>query len=130
LASVESAPIHQKSKLYNLLLRPQVNMASLAAAMPIAGDFLGKFDAEVIELAEINMKYEGYISKEQDLVDKMSRLEDLKLQPDFDYHTLNALSKEARTKLTQHRPRTIGQAGRISGISPADVSVLLVHLGR
>jgi len=130
LASVDSAPIQQKSKLYNLLLRPQVNMSTLAAAIPDAGDFLGKFDAEVIELAEINMKYEGYISKEQDLVDKMSRLEDLKLQPDFDYHTLHALSKEARTKLTQHRPRTIGQAGRISGISPADVSVLLVHLGR
>lgn len=130
LESVDSAPIAQKLKLYNLVLRPQVGMPSLAAAVPLAGNFLSQFDAEIIELAEINMKYEGYIQKEQDLVDKMSRLEAMALQPDYDYHGISALSKEARAKLSQHKPRTLGQASRISGVSPADVSVLLVHLGR
>lgn len=130
LDSVDSAPIAQKLKLYNLVLRPQVGMPSLAAAVPLAGNFLSQFDAEIIELAEINMKYEGYIQKEQDLVDKMSRLEAMALQPDYDYHGISALSKEARAKLSQHKPRTLGQASRISGVSPADVSVLLVHLGR
>ncbi len=130
LESVGSAPMPQKFKLYNLVLRPQVNLPALAAAIPDAGAFLSRFDAEIVELAEINMKYEGYIQKEQDMVDKMSRLEDLALQTDFDYHTISALSNEARNKLTRHRPRTLGQASRISGVSPADVSVLLVHLGR
>jgi tRNA uridine 5-carboxymethylaminomethyl modification enzyme len=130
LASVDSAPIAQKFKLFNLVLRPQVGMPALATAIPSVGDFLGKYDAETIELAEINMKYEGYIQKEQDLVDKMSRLEAMALQPDCDYYGISALSKEARTKLSQHKPRTLGQASRISGVSPADISVLLVHLGR
>jgi tRNA uridine 5-carboxymethylaminomethyl modification enzyme len=87
-------------------------------------------DSEAIELSEISMKYEGYISKEKEMVNKMNRLEDVRLKPDTDYNRLESLSLEAREKLNQVRPLTIGQASRISGISPSDVSVLLVHMGR
>ncbi len=130
LASVDSAPTVQKVKLYNILLRPQVDIPSLAAVLPELHRFLAPFEREFIELAEINMKYEGYIQKEQDMVAKVNRLEDMRLQEDFDYRTVHALSIEARDKLSKAKPRTLGQASRISGVSPADVSVLLVHLGR
>jgi tRNA uridine 5-carboxymethylaminomethyl modification enzyme len=130
LVSVESAPSVQKVKLYNILLRPQVDIRGLAATLPELERFLGPYDNEFVELAEINMKYEGYIRKEEDMVAKMSRLEDLRLQEDFNYHAISALSAEARDKLSRHKPQTLGQASRISGVSPADVSVLLVHLGR
>lgn len=130
LVSVDSAPTVQKVKLYNILLRPQVDIGALSAALPELGQFLSPFEREFVELAEINMKYDGYILKEQELVNKMNRLEDLRLQEDFDYQSIQALSFEARLKLSQARPRTLGQASRISGVSPADVSVLLVHLGR
>jgi len=130
LVSVESAPSVQKVKLYNILLRPQVDIRGLAASLPELDRFLVPYDQEFVELAEINMKYEGYIRKEEDMVAKMSRLEDVRLQENFDYHAISALSAEARDKLSRHRPQTLGQAGRISGVSPADVSVLLIHLGR
>jgi tRNA uridine 5-carboxymethylaminomethyl modification enzyme len=81
-------------------------------------------------MAEINIKYEGYIRKEEEMVQKMNRLEDVRLHENFDYRAIHALSNEARDKLSRHKPRTIGQASRISGVSPADVSVLLIHLGR
>ncbi len=130
LAQVESTPIVQKVKLHNVLLRPQVGLAGLAAALPELQRFLAPYDPEFVELAEINLKYEGYIQKEQDLVDKMNRLEGVHLHESFDYRAIAALSAEARQKLSTVKPRTIGQASRISGVSPADVSVLLVHLGR
>ena len=130
LASVESAPVVQKVKLYNILLRPQVDIPSLAAALPELQRFLSPYETEFVELAEINVKYEGYIRKEEEMVQKMSRLEDVRLHENFDYRGLTALSIEARDKLARHKPRTIGQASRISGVSPADVSVLLIHLGR
>ncbi len=130
LASVESAPVVQKVKLYNILLRPQVNIASLAGALPELQRFLSPFNPEFVELAEINIKYDGYIRKEEEMVQKMNRLEDVHLHENFDYRALTALSIEARDKLARHKPRTIGQASRISGVSPADVSVLLIHLGR
>jgi tRNA uridine 5-carboxymethylaminomethyl modification enzyme len=90
----------------------------------------GNYKAEAVEQAEINMKYAGYMAKEQEMVDKMSRLEMLKLSESFAYHSLTSLSAEAREKLTRMKPMTIGQASRISGVSPADISVLLIHLGR
>ncbi len=130
LASVDSAPVVQKVKLYNILLRPQVNIGSLAQAVPELNRFLTPFDTEFVELAEINIKYEGYIRKEEEMVQKMNRLEDVRLHENFDYLAIHALSNEARDKLSRHKPRTIGQASRISGVSPADVSVLLIHLGR
>ncbi|MBU6341023.1 MAG: tRNA uridine-5-carboxymethylaminomethyl(34) synthesis enzyme MnmG [Bacteroidetes bacterium] len=130
LKSVDSAPTVQKMKLYNILLRPQVSISGLADALPDLKQFLANYDSETLELAEIALKYEGYIKKEEELVAKMNRLEDVRLSENFDYHTLSALSIEARDKLSRIKPRTIGQASRISGVNPADVSVLLVHLGR
>ncbi len=130
LESVNSSPVSQKVKLYSILLRPQVSIQTLAQGVPDVGAFLSRFEAEFVELAEINMKYENYIRREREMVEKMNRLEDLYLHPDFDYHAVSALSAEARDKLSRHKPRTIGQASRISGVSPADISVLLIHLGR
>jgi tRNA uridine 5-carboxymethylaminomethyl modification enzyme len=130
LESVESAPIQQKTKLHNILLRPQADIPGMARFLPELAQFLSPYEREFVELAEINMKYAGYILKEEELVAKMTRLEDLHLHADFDYKSITGLSIEARDKLSKMKPRTIGQASRISGVNPADVSVLLVHLGR
>ncbi|MDX2069859.1 MAG: tRNA uridine-5-carboxymethylaminomethyl(34) synthesis enzyme MnmG [Haliscomenobacter sp.] len=130
LESKESSATRQKVKLATILLRPNIGLDELRNVVPDLDQFLQGQDQENIELAEINMKYEGYIRKEQELVDKMNRLEEVKLWETLDYHTLPSLSKEAREKLTRMRPRTIGQASRISGITPSDISVLLVHMGR
>ncbi len=130
LEQVESAPISQKLKLHNILLRPQVNIASMAAVIPGLSDFLKVYDQEVLEIVEIGIKYEGYIKKEEEMVSKHSRLEEMALHENFDYRSIKGLSIEARDKLSSMKPRTIGQASRISGVNPADVSVLLVHLGR
>lgn len=130
LESKESSPTRQKVKLASILLRPNINLDELRGVVPALDQFLQGRDQESVELAEINMKYEGYIRKEQELVDKMNRLEEMKLWESLDYHALPSLSKEAREKLSRMRPRTIGQASRISGISPSDISVLLVHMGR
>ncbi|HRI60999.1 MAG TPA: tRNA uridine-5-carboxymethylaminomethyl(34) synthesis enzyme MnmG, partial [Saprospiraceae bacterium] len=116
LQSVDSAPVNQKVKLYNILLRPQVNIPGMTQALPELAQFLAPYERECLELAEISIKYEGYIQKEQDMVNKMSRLEDLHLNPDFDYAGINGLSIEARQKLSRMKPRTIGQASRISGV--------------
>jgi tRNA uridine 5-carboxymethylaminomethyl modification enzyme len=125
-----SAPIKQKLKLHSVLVRPHISIAALRTALPAVDRELSKYDAEVLLLAEINMKYAGYIDKEQEMVDKMNRLESVRLHDSFNYHALPSLSIEAREKLTKIKPRTIGQASRISGVSPSDVSVLLVHVGR
>lgn len=130
LNQLGSAPLTQKVKLLGILLRPQIGLADLRAVLPDLHTYLGAFDEESVNLAEINMKYAGYIKKEQELVDKMSRLEEVNLHDNLDYGGLKSLSSEAREKLTRMKPRTIGQASRISGVSPADISVLLVHLGR
>ena len=125
-----TSPISQKVKLLGILLRPQIDTAGLRSALPALDEFLQGYEPEFIDLAEINMKYEGYIDREQERVDKMNRLESVRLSDTFDYQQLSSLSKEAREKLSQIRPRTVGQASRISGVSPADISVLLVHMGR
>ncbi len=130
LTSVESAQISQKAKLHNILLRPQVNIPSMAAAIPSFQQFLAPYEAECTELAEIAVKYEGYIRKEEEMVQKMNRLENVRLHAQFDYKSINGLSIEARDKLSKMKPLTIGQASRISGVNPSDVSILLVHLGR
>ena len=130
LSAMDSAPITQKGKLHGILLRPHVSLADLANILPDLAAFLDPYDRELQEYAEITMKYEGYIQREQEMVDKMNRLEDMQLLDSFDYHQLSGLSLEAREKLSRQRPRTIGQASRISGVSPADISVLLIHAGR
>ncbi|PHN04015.1 tRNA uridine-5-carboxymethylaminomethyl(34) synthesis enzyme MnmG [Flavilitoribacter nigricans] len=125
-----SSPINQKVKLHGILLRPQISMEDLRTAIPQVAELLSGYEQEFVDLAETNMKYEGYIRREQEMVDKMNRLEEVHLHEDFNYQQLASLSKEAREKLSRMKPRTIGQASRISGVSPADISVLLVHVGR
>jgi len=130
LEGQNSAPLKQKLKLHSVLIRPNIDIALLRQYLPDLKEVLSPYDAESVNLAEINMKYEGYIQKEQEMVNKMNRLESVKLRPDMDYAELQSLSSEAREKLTDMRPHTIGQASRISGVSPADISILLVHMGR
>jgi tRNA uridine 5-carboxymethylaminomethyl modification enzyme len=130
LESIGTSPISQKAKLLNILARPQITMKTLREAVPMVEDFVGNYDNEFVEMAEITMKYEGYIQKEQDMVNKMSRMEDVKLVENFNYHTITSLSIEARQKLTKVKPATIGQASRISGVSPSDISILLVSMGK
>lgn len=125
-----SQPLSQKVKLHSLLLRPHVDMGSLRKVIPALDEFLGNYEPEFIDTAVIDMKYEGYIERERERADKMNRLEGVRLFDHLDYEQLTSLSKEAREKLSQIRPQTVGQASRISGVSPADISVLLVHIGR
>lgn len=130
LTQVESMPIDQKQKLINILRRPHVEVAHLRRAVPALDTFLNTYDRETVDLAAIDIKYAGYIEKESVMVDKMNRLEEMRLHDTLDYEKIHSLSSEAREKLTRMRPRTLGQASRISGVSPADISVLLVHVGR
>ncbi len=127
-----TSQLQQKSRLSGLLLRPQLNIKDLQKHLSHFNEFIGKssYDDEVLEEAEILMKYEGYIAKEQDLAIKVSKFEDFELKDDFDYSQLRSLSTEAREKLNMIKPKTIGQASRISGVSPADINVLMVFLGR
>lgn len=130
LSAKGSAPLRQKMKMHKVLLRPKLGIQDFATAIPKVKDFIQQFDEEFISCAEINLKYEGYIRKEQDQVAKINRLENVRLYDSLDYSTIKGLSAEAVEKLNQLKPATIGQASRISGVSPADVSVLLVYVGR
>ncbi|MBK9477312.1 MAG: tRNA uridine-5-carboxymethylaminomethyl(34) synthesis enzyme MnmG [Bacteroidia bacterium] len=130
LASVDSAPINQKVKYFSILSRPNISIVALSNSDPELNLFLKNFDSECIEQAEILMKYEGYIFKEQEMVDKQNRLESLELHHILDYKNIPSLSAEAKDKLNKVKPKTIGQASRISGISPADISVLMIYMGR
>ena len=132
LISKETQPVNQKAKMASLVLRPQVNIKDIASCSEILADFFSKIQAEedMIEEAEILIKYEGYISKEQELADKFYKFENIALREDINYSEFKSLSSEAREKLNRIKPKTIGQASRISGVSPADVSVLIVYLGR
>jgi len=133
LESMDTAPIRQKVKLDSLLLRPQVSFSQMISHIDFLRQFtkqIGEDATEILEEAEILIKYEGYIIKEQEIAEKLSKFDDMPLKPDFDYLSLSSLSTEARQKFTRIRPATIGQASRISGISPSDISVLLIFLGR
>ena len=130
LERLGSASINQKLRYYNLLSRPNVGIKEMAIADQGLSDFISSFSEEAIEEAEILMKYEGYIQREQENAEKLSRLEELKIQPNFNYNAIASLGAEALEKFNKHKPSTIGQASRISGISPADISVLLIHMGR
>ena len=131
LTSIDSAEIRQKLKLLGILLTTTcIDRYHLNKILPGVAEVMGRYDHEIQQLAEITMKYSGYIEKEQEMVDKLNRLEAVRLHDTFDYHALPSLSAEAREKLTKIKPRTIGQASRISGVSPSDVSVLLIHVGR
>lgn len=134
LETIGSAPLSQKVKMENLILRPEISFEELRKRVPALQAFLDtdvtEHRDEAVESAEILIKYGTYIHKEQELAAKISHLEDIRLNDDFDYQKLKSLSFEAREKLTKIRPQTIGQASRISGVNPSDISVLIVFLGR
>lgn len=128
-----TSPIAQRAKLGYILLRPQLNLFDMIVGLEMLRekyDLSDRFVRECVQEAEILIKYDGYINKEYDLAEKLNRLDYVKLPADFDYHTLTSLSFEAREKLNKYKPETLGQASRISGISPADISVLAIFLGR
>ncbi|CAI8236348.1 MAG: tRNA uridine 5-carboxymethylaminomethyl modification enzyme MnmG [Flavobacteriaceae bacterium] len=131
LNKVSSTPVKQHDKLKKLLSRPEVNLEDLRG-LPNVCEFFDKhdFDSDSCEQAEIQVKYAGYIEKEKNNADKLSRLEYVKIPENVDYTTMTSISFEAREKLNKIRPATVSQASRISGVSPSDISVLLVHLGR
>ncbi len=122
--------ISQRTKLHAILSRPQIDMQIMRRQLPELDQYLGQYDNEFVEQAEIKMKYEGYIEKEQQLVDKMGKLEGVRIIDSFDFRKITSLSHEAREKLSKVRPTTLGQASRISGVSPSDISVLMVYMGR
>ncbi|MCB9308781.1 MAG: tRNA uridine-5-carboxymethylaminomethyl(34) synthesis enzyme MnmG [Lewinellaceae bacterium] len=130
LLSVGSSVTKQSQKAISLVTRPDFGIVQMRSHLPNLDQFLSAWDEDTVLCAETEMKYAGYIRKEQETVDKMERLESVKLSDKFDYQNLKSLSFEAREKLTKIRPRTIGQASRISGVSPSDISILLVHVGR
>jgi tRNA uridine 5-carboxymethylaminomethyl modification enzyme len=130
LESVQSSPLVNKQKVLQLLLRPNIGLEALQAAIPNLKSVLLEFDRETLEQVEIQTKYNTYIEKERELVGKMSQLEDLLIPDNFNYTKLVSLSNEARQKFTKIKPRTLGQASRISGVNPSDVQILMVFMGR
>ncbi len=125
LESVGSSAISESKRISEIALRPEVNLADLIKIVP-----RGTFDEKVVESVEISLKYRGYIDREIKMAEKLQRLEDLKIPEDFDFDRVSGLTIECRQKLKRYAPRTIAQASRISGVSPADISVLLVYFGR
>ena len=132
LEQKESTKIEQKMKMSYLLLRPQINLSEMIEVLPSLEQYKSqdRFIRECLEEAEIQIKYDSYIQKEDELADKLRRLENVKLPKDFDFHSIQSLSYESREKLNRYQPETLGQASRISGISPADINVLAIFLGR
>ncbi|MDR0262940.1 MAG: tRNA uridine-5-carboxymethylaminomethyl(34) synthesis enzyme MnmG [Sphingobacterium sp.] len=128
LAEVGSSALAQKTRLSNVLARPQVSIQDIIKGDESFAQFVSQFDNDTIEQAEINLKYESYFEKEIEIVNRMKKMEDREINPDFDYSLLTSLSIEARQKLSKVKPRTLGQASRISGVSPSDISVLMVHM--
>lgn len=130
LESVQSSPLYIKQKASQLLLRPMISLKDMANGISRVKDAISGFDSEQLEQAEIQIKYETYIEKEKELVLKMSQLEDLVIPDNFNYEKLVSLSNEARQKFNKIKPRTLGQASRISGVNPSDVQILMVFMGR
>ncbi len=130
LEEAGTSSISQNVKLSAILGRPQIDFNKLKEASPVLKDFLSAYDKETIEQSEIKIKYESYFEKELEIVNKMKKMEDKEINPAFNYNEIVSLSKEAREKLIKIKPRTLGQASRISGVSPSDVSVLMVHISR
>lgn len=130
LTSKGQAPLSERTRLSKILLRPGIGIKEVMAYSPVVKEELGEMDPRDLEQAEIQLKYGVYMEKEKELVKKMSNLEDLIIPERFEYGNINALSMEARQKLTAIKPRTLGQASRISGVNPSDVQILLVYMGR
>ena len=132
LKTLNTGELSQKTKTKQILSRPQINLSDLIENSPSLKSKLEDFLTynDVLNAVEIDVKYEGYINRERELVEKMNRLEYIRLNESLDYNKIESLSLEARQKLSQIRPATLGQASRISGINPSDISVLMVYIGR
>lgn len=130
LASIESPPIKDKSSLHTIMQRPEISINDLHVFSKEIGSMINSFTPEIIEQAEIQSKYKTYIEREKENSEKMNNLENLKIKSEFDYNVLSSLSAEAKEKLFKIQPETLGQASRISGVSPSDISILMVYLGR
>jgi tRNA uridine 5-carboxymethylaminomethyl modification enzyme len=134
LTELSTPPISQPVKIASLLLRPQVEIEDLISAIPTLKEQVDKIPQskrkEILSLSQINLKYENYIQKEQETVDRINKYENLVIKDNFDYKSLKSLSFEAREKLSHIRPKTIGQASRISGVSPADIAVLVLYISK
>ncbi|WP_421941823.1 tRNA uridine-5-carboxymethylaminomethyl(34) synthesis enzyme MnmG [Pedobacter sp.] len=130
LEQLGSAALNQNVKLYSLVSRPQVGLNDLIKVSQPLAEETEYLDKQTIEQAEIKIKYESYFEKENEIVEKMMKMEDKEINPDFDYNKIVSISKEAREKLFKIKPRTLGQASRISGVSPSDISVLMVYINK
>jgi tRNA uridine 5-carboxymethylaminomethyl modification enzyme len=125
-----SAPISEKQKLEKVLLRPGVGLTDMLKHIPKVNQALESFPVDSLEQAEIQIKYQVYIDKEKDMVERMKQMEELEIPEQFDYQRIISLGAEAKEKLNRVKPRTLGQASRISGINPSDVQILMVYMGR
>ena len=133
MESIGTTPLREGCKLSDLMARPQINFHNLSNIVPALKEALDSPQnrkEEIAEAAEIKMKYKGYIERERMFADKMHRLEDIKIKDRFNYSEMQQLSTEARQKLEKINPETLAQASRISGVSPSDINVMLVLLGR
>lgn len=130
LESLGSSSLNQNVKIHSLVGRPHVGLQDLIKVSKPLADATKDLDNETIEQAEIKIKYESYFEKENEIVAKMLKMEDKEIKPDFDYNKIVSISKEAREKLFKIKPRTLGQASRISGVSPSDISVLMVYINK
>jgi len=128
--TIDSSTIVEKQKLAKIILRPNVSLLDMMKTIPKLQQAFSSFTNEAIEQAEIQIKYERYIEKEQELVERMSQLENMIIPDVFDYDKIQAVSAEALQKFKKIRPRTLGQASRISGVNPSDVQILMVYMGR
>jgi tRNA uridine 5-carboxymethylaminomethyl modification enzyme len=130
LQKINSSPLTEKQKAAKLLLRPDVYLTQLIENVPKLKTIFNIYNKQNIQQAEIQIKYQRYIEKEEEIAEKISAMENLLIPESFNYDKLTALGAEARQKLNKIKPRTIGQAGRISGINPTDIQILMVYLGR
>jgi tRNA uridine 5-carboxymethylaminomethyl modification enzyme len=130
LKEINSAPMQQKQKAIQLLMRPSVDLKGMIKHFSSLHAALNKYGSEIVEQAEIQMKYDVYIEKEKEIVKKMGQLEELEIPENFNYEKIGALSAEALQKFRRIKPRTLGQASRISGVNPSDVQILMVYMGR
>jgi tRNA uridine 5-carboxymethylaminomethyl modification enzyme len=130
LSEKKMSPLIQKQKAASLLLRPNIDLPMMRAGIPSLNEKLRDFAPYSLEQAEIQLKYEVYIKKEKELVQRISQLEQLSIPESFDYDRLSALSMEALIKFKKIKPRTLGQASRISGVNPTDIQILMVYMGR
>jgi len=130
LESINSSPISQKVRYFSVLSRPNISIEELAKFDQNLLDFLSSFKTDAILEAEHSMKYEGYIDKEKENALKMKKLDDFRIADEFDFSVLSSLGAEAKEKFRKSRPRTIGQASRISGVNPSDIAILMAHLGK